>query len=386
MQKRFQNVVLMLVAYIYQCFRGQANQKPKLAPASFIVINPTTNIGDMVCTTPVFRAIKERYPSAKLVVVGTSKNAQMMENNQDIDKYIILKKSFLKTVYAIRAEKCEAGIVINPSTVDFMMLFLGGVQSISNFILSPNFRHREPRIYRRVSKLGHQVEYTPGEYVPGQYLKLLGSFGIISRDIRKHLGYTSNAKDCVLQHIRQSGISDGVKIVAIAPGAGTKVKQWPGERFGMVANYLSKTHGVATVIIGGPGDLKESQAMIDALDTDARYCNCVGQSLDELKATLAQVFLVIGNDSAPIYIAESFGASTIVLVGPTDEAEHPLQDETHRVVLSRRKGEALLQSCVSGEDSIDMQQARAQIEAISVEQVCSEVDDVLRKLKFDTKN
>jgi ADP-heptose:LPS heptosyltransferase len=125
--------------------------------------------------------------------------------------------------------------------------------------------------------------------------------------------------------------------------------------------------------------------MISAMRTEVRYHDFVGQSLDELKATVSKVVLIIGNDSGPIYMAESFGAGTLVLVGPTDEAEHPLQDATHRIVMSKNRGKALLQSAVSAEDTIDLKAARSQIEAITVEQVCLEIDDLFNNLKIEER-
>ncbi len=385
MQKRIWNLALVCLSYVYRLIRGGATVTILSEPRSFIVINPTGNIGDMVCTTPVFHAIKEKYPTAHLTVVGASKNGFMMEGNTDIDTYISLNGSLFETVREIRKRSYDAGIVINPSTLDFATLFLSNVKNISSFVLAPGFTQYEARMYKIISKLGHRIVYTPGTYVPGQYLTLLSPFNIISNRIEKHLGYTDEGKKNVIQKLRDHGIQEHTKLIAIAPGAGTKVKQWPAERFGKVANYLYKKYGLATIIIGGPRDLPESETMIAAFETGTPYCNCVGQSLDELKAVLSEVSLIIGNDSGPIYIAESFGAATIVLVGPTDETEHPLQDMTHRVVMSTERGEALLQSGVSAEDTIDIGRARAQIEAITVEEVCAEIDDVFKNMKIEVK-
>ncbi len=384
MKQRLWNTTLIFLACLHVLMRGTARGVLQNKPRVFAIINPTGNIGDMVCTTPVFRAIKKNFPDARVIVLGAPKNERMMEGNTDIDRYVSLKRPFWETVKILKSEHIDAGVVINPSTLDFVTLFLSGTKVISCFTLAKSHKQYEARIYKLVSKLGNQITYTPGTYVPGQYLKLLKPFGVLTNEIQKHVGYTEAGKTHVLTQLHERGL-DGTKLVAIAPGAGTKVKQWPSERFGQVANYISEKYGLGTVIIGGPGDVTEAETMIAALKPETRYLNCVQHSLDELKATLSLVTLIIGNDSGPIYVAESFGAGTIVLVGPTDEAEHPLNDATHRIVMARAEGDALLQSCVSGEDSIDMQKARAQIEAITVAQVCAEIESVFKELKIETK-
>ena len=374
--KRIQNTLFVLASFVYVLFRGNAQSKVS-SPRTFVVINPTGNIGDMVCTTPLFRAIKRHNPDSRLIVLGSPKNQLMMAGSHDIDRYISLDISFFHLIRELRKENIDIGILVNQSALDFSLLFLADVKSISCFTLSQEYKRSESRSYQVISSLGFRIPYIPGTYVPGQYLKLLTPYNIMETDIQKHLWYTEEANVSVTKQLRESSIDPKEYIVAIAPGAGTKIKQWPASRFAEVANYIAKKYHASIAIIGGPNDTDEVKRMIAGLTQDTRYCNFVGQSLDELKATLSKVGLIIGNDSGSIYIAESFGAKTLVLVGPTDEAEHPLQDETHRVVTAREKGNALLQSFLSAEDSIDLSTARAQIEAITVAQVLKEVDDLL---------
>jgi ADP-heptose:LPS heptosyltransferase len=249
--------------------------------------------------------------------------------------------------------------------------------------MTEKYRHIQSRSYSLIARLGHQTEYVPGKYVPRQYVALLKPSNLDTDDIRKFVAFTKEADDAVTKALRKRDINNTERIVAVAPGAGTKVKQWPAERFGHISNYLTDTYGVSIVIIGGPRDIEEVARMQSVFDTGVRYCNFADQTLEELKATLSKVVLIIGNDSGPIYIAESFGAGTLVLVGPTDEAEHPLQDETHRIVMPKDRGESLLKSHLTGEDTIDMEHAREQIASITTEQVCAEIDDVFRKMKIE---
>jgi len=375
------NIFLTLAAFVYYPIRG--NARKQVSGKNFLVINQTENIGDMVCTTPVFHAIKQKEPDARVVVLGVEKNRIMMEGNKDIDTYIVIRKSVWSDIRQIRRLKIDVGIIINPGTVDFALLFLGGVKTISCPDLSGKYKEIQSRTYSLLAMLGYRLPYVPGKYVPRQYIGLLRPFNLESEDIRKHLAYTSEADTKVKESLQSCGIPPEQKLVAIAPGAGTKIKQWPSDRFGEVANYLSKKYGVGIVIIGGPRDIPEIEIMKRALDVNVQYCNFADQTLDELKATLSKVVLIIGNDSGSVYIAESFGAGTMVLVGPTDEAEHPLQDRTHRVVIAKNRGSALLKSHVNSEDCIDTELARKQIESITIEQVLSEIDDIFREMQIE---
>lgn len=51
------------------------------------------NIGDLVITTPVFRALRERFPDARVEVMVNSYNAPVLENHPDLDAVHVYTKS-----------------------------------------------------------------------------------------------------------------------------------------------------------------------------------------------------------------------------------------------------------------------------------------------------
>src|SRR3990167_7160803 len=68
-----------------------------------LIIPQSTRIGDLVLTTPVFRAIKKKYPGAYLGVALSKKSAGIVKNNPHIDKIFILRSAgFWKDVLEIQ--------------------------------------------------------------------------------------------------------------------------------------------------------------------------------------------------------------------------------------------------------------------------------------------
>src|SRR3989338_9471272 len=70
---------------------GKANKKIK-SPKK-IAIMQTAKLGDMVCTTPMFRAAKEKYPEVKVFAIGNEINREVLEGNPDVDEYIVWKNN-----------------------------------------------------------------------------------------------------------------------------------------------------------------------------------------------------------------------------------------------------------------------------------------------------
>jgi ADP-heptose:LPS heptosyltransferase len=50
------------------------------------------NIGDLICTTPLLRALREHLPEASLSVLVSSYNAEVLDGNPDIDQMFIFLK------------------------------------------------------------------------------------------------------------------------------------------------------------------------------------------------------------------------------------------------------------------------------------------------------
>jgi ADP-heptose:LPS heptosyltransferase len=374
MKKRLQNICIVLVSFVFFLWRGSA--KKVVIPKRFVIIQPTENLGDMVCMTPICHAIKKNNPDAYVAVIGSPKNRELLANHPNIDVYIDIPKSVWQLIGCVRTGKYDAGVVVNPDPVNLGTLFLGNVSTITGIRLSKEFEHMQSMPYRVISHLVRRVEYFPGKYVPDQYLKLLIPFGIEEVSSKKVLFYTTQSTKKVTEMRMQVGMHEHEKFIVIAPGAGSDLKRWPLERFATLANYLYEKHSVPIVIIGGPNDQKVIQDMIKLLDSKVMYWSPGPQSYDELKATLAQAVLVIGNDSGAIHVAEAVGTQTLTIAGSTDVAEHMVEDGHHRIIQGVGDG-TLYRSWIGDESQIDPYLARKQMESVSIDSVIKITEELL---------
>ncbi len=77
----------LLAPYFYFRIFWRRKQKPEKLK---ILVIQTAKIGDMVCTTPVFREIKKKYPDCYLTALVTSKTKDILKNNPRIDEIILI--------------------------------------------------------------------------------------------------------------------------------------------------------------------------------------------------------------------------------------------------------------------------------------------------------
>lgn len=102
------------------------------------------------------------------------------------------------------------------------------------------------------------------------------------------------------------------------PGAGWGAKQWPPERYGMVAQELAK-EGVQSLINFGPGEEDLAVAVENASAGAARRVSC---SVSELIALTRRARLFIGGDTGPLHLAAALKVPVVAIFGPTNPARN----------------------------------------------------------------
>ncbi len=106
----------------------------------------------------------------------------------------------------------------------------------------------------------------------------------------------------------------GKQVLTLAPGSGAKEKNWPAERYALVAEWWEKTIGGRSLIVLGPVE-EEKPAKENVW---GHRLIAKGLTLAQLAALLARSDLYLGNDSGVTHLAAALGVQTIVLFGPSD--------------------------------------------------------------------
>lgn len=372
MGKKLDSLLLFLKAVLYLLCRGGARRSPCVPPKKILIVQ-SAKLGDMVCTTPMFRAVKRAYPDVELWVGGSRVNKALLEHNRDVDHYCIWENEPDELIRIIREQGFDYACITTPDVRSLAILALAGISSIA----SPKVIGGEPiqtRTYPMLSKCTIQVEHRMGCYAPREYLKLLEPLRIIATDTRKYLSFSAQAAARVAQFI-ENHRGEARLVVAVAPSAGNKIKLWPPDRFAAVSEYLVRHQNAVVFLVGGQGDREEVEA-VTRLTSSPRIVYALNVfSVDELKAFISRLDLFVSADTGPIYIAEAFGVRTVDIVGPMDEKGQPPTGKRHAVVLP--PGSRVPQLFVLNARAYDVREARRQMEATEVVSVISAVERVL---------
>lgn len=279
------------------------------------------HMGDVVYITPMFRAIKTRYPDSRLYVIGAGRVEEVIRHNPDIDKYINYENNFWTVVKLLKKEKIDFACLANlGSTMGFALLYLAGIKTISTFSLESG-KGDTSVSYSILKTFAITSPFYTGQYVPPQYLKLLEPINANTGDAHFRLYFSKEAENKINNVFTQNNMSVDDFIVAFAPGGAVPERWWPAERFAELAKFFYEEQNAKILLVGAGKDEGPITAMLAVLD-GVPAVNLLNQNLDEFKAAISKCDLVIGNDSGPMVTADAFDVANLVLVGPTDEREY----------------------------------------------------------------
>lgn len=288
-----------------------------------LIIPQLNRIGDLVCATPVFRAIKKRYPESFVAVLVTSRTSDLLKANPNIDEIIRYRTShFMSVLKNIRERKFNWCLSLSGTAISTI---------VAVWSLIPN----RAKISRPDKPIGeqltdwlipHRIMYQHHTYLPAYYLKLLEFLGIQDAEEVKQVFVTEEADEKVKEWLSANHIAPTDVLVGISITAGNKIKEWGDENFRKVAEYAVQLHGAKVIFIGGKNDKERIEKIKNGLDQSKFFC-AADFNLEELPSLIKRLNLYIAVDTGPIYIAHALRVPLIDIVGPCDPNEQPPNDE-----------------------------------------------------------
>ncbi|MBW7995102.1 MAG: glycosyltransferase family 9 protein [Candidatus Glassbacteria bacterium] len=280
-------------------------------------------IGDLVSTMPVLAALKN-YGSKTITSVVWPAQEDLALIVPSIDRVVPLPVPWENDPKLSLFGRKLAGKFGYDLVLDFAFMPRSGILS------------REARGNRTV---GFALErkrrpwYTdifpnlPGELRLERNLRLIEQLGLsrpAAPDFRVKLPAETRKKlDKIL---RDNGIAPNVFPLAVHPGSGNSVRNWPAERFAELADKIAADSGAPVVLLGGrdktydgSDELSLVRRVIARLRTPA--VDLAGKlDLPMMVALLQRCSLFAGNNSGPAHIAATLaGASSLLVWAPRNE-------------------------------------------------------------------
>lgn len=291
--------------------------RPKRAEKSFLVFQ-TAKVGDMICTTPVFREIKRAHPKAKLGVVINPVTAAILKHNPHVDEIIEVPRPGLKGLskklsfaYALYKKGYSSALILLPNAANILSAYWAAIPT--RVAVRPEFAGLTLKslLFLNTAAVRHGNEKTSLE----TYLDALRPLGITARSIDKEVYTTAEAEKKAAGYLNGKG-----PFIGVTPSTANALKSWGEENFLKLSEkILMNTDGVI-VFIGAKEDGRAADELIHRQGKERVINACAGFSLVEAPALIKRLSVVIGVDTGLIYMADALGVPVVDIAGPCDMA------------------------------------------------------------------
>ena len=290
---------------------------PESKMKNILVVNVNW-IGDVIFSTPVFRALRVRYPQAHIVCMAVARVVPVLECCPYVDEIIVYdedrKHKWLwgKIAFAagLRKFHFDAAFLLHRSWTRAFLVYLGGARERIGYDLKDLGRLLTHKVERPAEEI-HRADY---------YLHIIESYGIEVTDRTTEIVPAAQSMTEIEQSLAQSGIFENENhyLIVINTGGNWPLKRWPKDYFAALIERLVESMGsdVRIVISGADKDVKRAQD-IRRMSAAEPVVLAGKTSLEQTFALMKRADLVISADSGPLHIASSVGTSTIAIFGPT---------------------------------------------------------------------
>ncbi len=292
------------------------------------------NIGDLVCTTPLFSALRRRYPGAWIGALVNSYNAAVLERSPDLDEVLVYTKlkhldpggsAFgtlarrIGDLWRLRRKRLDCVVLATPAVSPRM-------QALARTLAPRRIVAFDEERLRAVARL-HQVE---------KVFALAGELGLEG----PIPGLKVVPEAALVDKAASAFRTAAVRKVALQISTRRPAQQWPPERFVELAQRLDAL-GTATMLLWSPGSRDhprhpgddEKAALIARMLAGLKsFVAYRAGPLPELIGALAACDAVITSDGGAMHLAAALEKPIVCFFGDMPPEEWRPWGVPHRVL------------------------------------------------------
>jgi len=277
--------------------------------------------GDIILSIPVIRAIRKKFPNARITVLVGLESREVFQKCPYVDDIIVYNKDliskknarFIKLGKDLQKENFDLTIDLQNNNRSHILSFLSCAPIRCGYANT---------------KLGFLLNYgvkdAKGVALPPvkHSFRVLSPLDIKLEDDFLELWPQEEDKKYIDSLLLQNWVNPTQELVAISPVGSKrwKTKEWPIERFAKLCDMLAAKH-IRTIVIGQRNNAAEVDRLLGL--TKSKPINACGKtSIMQLAALFERCKVLVSPDSAPVHVAAAVKTPSVILFGPTDPDRH----------------------------------------------------------------
>lgn len=294
---------------------------------NILIVRQHNQLGDMLCSVPLFAAVRKKFPDAHITLVASPVNYEILYSdiNPFIDKVITYRKSPFKNLMEfykeLRNHDYQIGIV--PSTVSIsrtshlINYFSGakirvGVTSIDDKINSVSYLLNVKSDFHWDTNKLHQTERNL------DVGRLIGCDLTPAEKSEVMIHLSGDEKSFASEFISGNFPDKSRAIIAFHPGAGKEKNRWSLRNFVSLMKLFYEKYNCYLMLTSGSIDKEITDAVKKELSEMNINCLILENTpIRKVGAVIKLTDLYITNDTGTMHVAGGVDANLVSLFGPT---------------------------------------------------------------------
>jgi predicted lipopolysaccharide heptosyltransferase III len=284
-------------------------------------------IGDVVFTTPAIRALRRRYPDARISYIVEEEAADVVRGNPHLDEVIVAVgrhaprrwRSDLALIRRLRRDRYDLAIDFHGGPRSSLLVWASRAPARIGFNVAG-------RSWMYTTVVDRPRALRPRHSVESQW-DLLRPLGIPPPDPDTdptEMPVDRAAAASVDRRLRDCGVQAASPVVVVHVSAGNPFRRWPIDSFvDLICRLAAADPSRRIVLTSGPSDAAAAASVADRARAQLgpEHRDVISQTgefnLAELRALIARAALYIGGDSGPLHIAGTTAVPVVGVYGPT---------------------------------------------------------------------
>lgn len=276
-------------------------------------------VGDVVMCTPTLEALRATFAQARITYLLKPYVRKIVEGLEFFDALVDYDaKGFFgmeKLAHKLHQDNYDLALIYPNSFRSAFVVWRAGIPKRVGYAT-------DLRSWMLTDALPYEREGRKRKPVPmvHYYGRIVSHVGAELKQTKPILVPTDENRARCREFLASHGVGEDEPLAGVSPGAKFgSTKLWLPERFAEVIKRLHEEQGIRSVIFCGPGERKICDA-IAAQCKDAEPINTAKSiiALDDLKAFVERLRLMVTTDAGPRHYAVAFDVPVVVVMGPTD--------------------------------------------------------------------
>ena len=280
-------------------------------------------IGDVLTSSILFEALKEKYPKAQLHYLIQNHTEQVVENNPFIDKLQLFdpkEESTFALAKRIRSERYDAVIDVYSKLNSAIVTALSRAGDRISY-----YKSYTVPAYTKTFSLKKNLATNAGFAIENRMLLLQGLSPDFPVELKPKIYLTAEEKSTAGKRLEAEGVSLEKPLLMISILGSSGSKTYPLKYMAQILDFIVSETKAQLLFNYIPSQLEEANELYELCSEDTRkhiHFEIFGKSLRDFIALTSHCDALIGNEGGAVNMAKALNIPTFAIFSPQIKKEN----------------------------------------------------------------